>query len=166
MEHATIGYSKTQNAPFHLLLWAMVVGVAILALTRPMAAEVQIVLLGSSALLVVLALSYRYLAVEGRDDSLLVRYGPLPLFSKTIPYERIEKAEVGRTLLIDGWGIHYSMIRRGWVWNLWGRSCVNIHYRDGHLIQVGSDDAENLANFLHGRIGAQLSPSSQTPPPA
>jgi hypothetical protein len=153
MADAATSYSRTQYGPFHSLLWAIVVWFALMALTLPTPPVVQIVLLAGSALLIILALSYRYLTVEGRDDALYVHYGPLPLLSKTIPYERIEKAEVGRTLLIDGWGIHYSVIRRGWVWNLWGRSCVNIHYHDGGLIQIGSDDAENLVRFLQARIG-------------
>jgi hypothetical protein len=35
----------------------------------------------------------------------------------------IGSVEIGRTLHLDGWGIHMS-VRGGWVWNLWGRDCV------------------------------------------
>jgi hypothetical protein len=50
---------------------------------------------------------------------LVIRFGPIPLFRRTVRYADIQKVEVGRTLILDGWGIHFS-IRGGWVWNLWG----------------------------------------------
>jgi hypothetical protein len=51
---------------------------------------------------------------------------------------------------MDGWGIHMS-IRGGWVWNLWGRDCVVIHFEKG-MLRIGIDDAENLTAFLDGKI--------------
>ena len=65
-------------------------------------------------------------------------------------YADIEKVEVGRTMILEGWGIHFS-IRGGWVWNLWGRTCVAVHFRNGGALRIGTDDAENLAGFLEGR---------------
>jgi hypothetical protein len=35
--------------------------------------------------------------------------GPLPLFRRTVLYADIAGVEVGRTLIPDGWGIHYSV---------------------------------------------------------
>jgi len=58
---------------------------------------------------------------------------------------------VGRTLLLDGLGIHMS-IRGGWVWNIWGRDCVVVHFRNGGTLRIGTDDAENLAGFLQSRV--------------
>jgi hypothetical protein len=68
------------------------------------------------------------------------------LLRRTVPYQEIEAVEVGRTLLLDGWGIHHS-VRGGWVWNLWGRDCVVVRLRGG-VLRIGTDDAENLACFL------------------
>lgn len=45
-------------------------------------------------------------------------------------YSNIPKVETGRTLLLDGWGIHMS-VRGGWVWNLWGKDCVVVHMKKG-----------------------------------
>ena len=84
----------------------------------------------------------------------------MPLFRKDIRYDDITKVEVGRTTLLDGWGIHLS-VRGGWVWNIWGRDCVVIHRRRG-VVRVGSDDAENLAGFLEGRI-AEVESSVPSP---
>jgi hypothetical protein len=76
---------------------------------------------------------------------LAIRFGFLPLFRKRIPYALIRGVEVGRTMLLDGWGIHWSW-KRGWIWNIWGRQCVVI--RHGGTTRVGTDDAENLTGFL------------------
>lgn len=92
--------------------------------------------------------AFYHLTLSDGGDHLAVRFGPLPLFRKHIPYERIVSAEVGRTLLLDGWGIHLS-VRGGWVWNIWGRACVVI--RHGSTTRVGTDDAENLVRFLNSK---------------
>jgi len=39
----------------------------------------------------------------------------------------------------------------GWVWNVWGYDCVFLHLKRGKF-RVGTDDAENLVEFLEGRI--------------
>jgi hypothetical protein len=81
-------------------------------------------------------------------------FGPLPLFRRTVRYADIVKVEVGRTLLLDGWGIHLS-IRAGWVWNLWGRDWVVVHIRSGSVLRIGTDDPVNLARFLEGKIAQE-----------
>lgn len=43
-------------------------------------------------------------------------------------------------------------IRGGWVWNLWGRDCVVVHLKNGGVLRIGTDDAENLARFLEGKV--------------
>lgn len=94
----------------------------------------------------IVALSFHHLTVADAGDGLSIRFGPLPLFRRKVLYEDIESVDVGRTLVIEGWGIHYSL-RGGWIWNLWGRDCVVLHLRKGTL-RIGTDDAENLAEFL------------------
>jgi hypothetical protein len=71
-----------------------------------------------------------------------------------VRYADIEDVDVGRTVLLDGWGIHYSL-RGGWVWNLWGRDCVVVRFRDGRTLRVGTNDAENLAAFLGAKTGGR-----------
>ena len=76
------------------------------------------------------------------------------MFLRNHWYIAAQSHEVGRTLLLDGWGIHYS-VRGGWVWNLWGRDCVVVHFKDGGVLRVGTDDAPNLARFLEGKVARQ-----------
>ena len=68
-------------------------------------------------------------------------------------YERhqdIEDPEVGRSRLIDGWGIHW-VPGRGWTYNLWGFRCVQIKHL-GRTVRIGTDDPGGL----HEAIAAAL----------
>jgi hypothetical protein len=149
----TPGYLQKQTAPLCLILYG--VGITAITLAVLLGDYLGIVIAGSvSLVLVLLAPCFHYLAVEDRGDVLAVRFGPVPLFRRTVRYADIGSVEVGRTLLLDGWGIHLS-IRGGWVWNLWGRECVVIHFKDGGTLRIGTDDAENLARFLEGKVAEQ-----------
>jgi hypothetical protein len=153
MEKMTSGYSHKQRAPLCLILYG--VGITAITLAVLLGDYLGIVIAGSvSLLLVLLASCFHYLAVEDRGDVLVVRFGPVPLFRRTVRYADIGSVEIGRTLLLDGWGIHLS-IRGGWVWNLWGRTCVVVHFKDGGTLRIGTDDAENLACFLEGKVAKQ-----------
>ncbi len=97
------------------------------------------------------ATSFHYLEVKDQGESLLIRFGPLGLFRRTVPYHELQSIESGRTLLLDGLGIHYS-VRGGWVMNIWGRDCVVLRYQDGRTLRVGTNDPKNLTQFLQHRI--------------
>jgi len=149
----TPGYSHKQTAPLCLILYG--VGIVAITLAVLLGEPVGIVIAGSvSLVLVLLASCFHYLAVENQGDVLVVRFGPVPLFRRTVRYADIGSVEIGRTLLLDGWGIHLS-VRGGWVWNLWGRMCVVIHFKDGGTLRIGTDDAENLVGFLEGKVAQQ-----------
>jgi hypothetical protein len=111
---------------------------------------VSVVLPVAGAFMLVLGASFQHLTVADEGDRLAVWFGPLALFRRRIRYADMREVEVGRTLLLDSWGIHMS-IRGGWVWNIWGRDCVVIRHRQGTL-WVGTDDAANLAEFLQTKI--------------
>lgn len=145
------GYSHTQTAPLCLILYGC--GITAVTLAVLMGDHVGIVIAGCvSLVLLLVAPCFHYLAVEDQGDWLAVRFGPVPLFRRAVRYADIGSVEVGRTLLLDGWGIHLS-VRGGWVWNLWGRTCVVVRFKDGGTLRVGTDDADNLVAFLRGKIG-------------
>jgi len=111
---------------------------------------VQRVLPIAGALVLILAASFHHLTVEDEGDRLSISFGPIPLFRKAVAYNDITSVEVGRTTLLDGWGIHMSS-RGGWVWNLWGRDCVVLHLQKG-VLRVGTDDAPKLVEFVRTRL--------------
>jgi hypothetical protein len=145
-------YSHKQTAPLCLLIYTLAVVFIVLGFIVENAPPIQLLFPPIGLLMFVVAASFHHLTVEDQGKMLSVRFGPVPLFRKTVKYSDIENVEVGQTLLLDGLGIHMS-IRGGWVWNIWGRDCVVVHMKHGTL-RIGTDDAENLAAFLAQRIGS------------
>jgi hypothetical protein len=101
-------------------------------------------------LMLCLAGSFHHLKVEDQGEQLSIRFGPLPLFRRSVKYENIVSVKKGRTTILDGWGIHMSL-GGGWVWNLWGRDCVVFQLRHG-ILKLGTDDVEQLIEFLMTRL--------------
>jgi hypothetical protein len=148
-ETTTPEYSHTQAGPLCLILYASALAcVGLVYVTGGMPGALVPVAAGLAV--AVLASAFHHLTVEDRGDRLAIRFGPLPLFRRTIRYADILSAEVGRTTLLDGWGIHRSL-RGGWVWNIWGRDCVVIR-SDKSVLRVGTDDAAELARFLGEKV--------------
>jgi hypothetical protein len=143
-------YSHTQKDPFlSLILCGLALAIIAPAVIKGDKTDIFIAsaigfFFGSFALV------FRQLTVEDQGDVLVIRFGPVPLFCRTMRYTDIKKVEVGRTLILDGWGVHLS-IRGGWVWNNWGRDCVVVHFKSG-VLRIGTDDAKNLAEFLERKI--------------
>jgi hypothetical protein len=143
-------YVHTQRAPLWLILEATAlyfVFAAWLVRTIPGLVLIMIVV---GILMMGLGFAVRHLTVEDEGDHLAIRFGPLRLFRTRLAYEDIRGVEVGRTLILDGWGIHWSL-RGGWVWNLWGRDCVIVHLPRGVFV-LGTDDPINLERFLEDKI--------------
>lgn len=147
-------YHHTQRAPLCLLLYGL--AITFLVLTWVLRHEPVLVWVFpvTGLIVLVLAASFHHLRVADDGDHLSISFGPLPIFRRTVRYDEIEQVEVGKTTLLDGWGIHMSL-RGGWVWNLWGWDCVVLRLRNGTL-RVGTDDAENLASFLRERKDNQI----------
>ena len=139
-------YSHTQKAPLHLLLFGiacLLLAIAVRNTEQPAAATITALVAG---MFLVLALSFRSLTVSDQGEWLSVRFGPLPLFGKRVPYSAITTVEAGRSSIIDGWGIHWLPMR-GWTINLWGFQCAVLHLGK-RIIRIGTDDVEGLVHFL------------------
>lgn len=149
------GYWHTQKGPLCLILYGSALACFVLAWALPPMPGVP----GTSTaaavglLIALLAPAFHHLIVKDEGDRLAIRFGPLPLFRRTVGYADITSVEVGKTGILEGGGIHYS-IRRGWVWKLGGRDCVVVGLRNGGVLRIGTDDAPNLARFLEGKMEA------------
>jgi hypothetical protein len=143
-------YDHTQKAPWYLLLFAFAAlffTVAWVTRAEPFAPTFLVVV---GLVMAMLGYSFQHLTVRDEGDRLAIGFGPLPLFQRRISYDDMTGVELGRTTIMDGWGIHWSPWA-GWVWSLSLGRCVVIRRRQG-VIRVGTDDAERLAEFLMTRI--------------
>ncbi len=143
-------YRHTQYAPLHWVLVATA-----LALPLFLSWATQDPLSPSMMFLVatpLLAASFcmRTLTVVDHGDKLLIRFGPIPLFRKRIAYDQITDVAESKTTWLDGWGVHY-VPGRGWTYNLWGFSCVQVTL-GRRRIKIGTDDPQGLTHFLTHRI--------------
>jgi len=142
-------YERRQNAPLHLILLVVAVGFLVVAWVLPRQPVVVIPILAVAALTVLVAGCFSHLTIRDEGDCLAVRYGPLPLVRRRIPYAQIVAVETARSDWLDGWGVHW-IPGRGWIYNLWGFDCVKLDL-GGKSIRLGTDDPEGLAQFLAER---------------
>jgi len=143
-------YRHTQRAPLHFLLWLVALACVAGALLAEDVVAASVALAAAALLVAALALCFQSLTVRDGGQVLVIRFGPIPLFRRTVRYAEIRSVRSGRSALIDGWGIHW-MPGRGWTWNLWGRDCVDLEFEHGTL-RIGTDDLEGLLAFLRERV--------------
>ena len=145
-------YNHTQHGPWHYLLFVLTLatlGGAWLARSQP---AVVNMLWAIAAVFALCGLMFGSLTISDKGEWLALRYGPLPVIRKRIRYDAIAGVEVGRTSILDGWGLHY-MPCRGWTYNIWGFACVKFTL-GRKIIRVGTDDAEGLAKVIRKKVGS------------
>ena len=145
-------YQHRQDGPMWLVLalvgaLQLVLGVL---LWRDGAA---LILIPTSLLFFGLAGCFRFLEVTGDEEALAIRFGPMSVARKRIPYADIRSFAPARSHWIDGLGIHWNP-SRGWIWNLWGRDCVELELTNGRL-RIGTDDVAGLVRHLEERLPAK-----------
>jgi hypothetical protein len=147
------GYRHTQKGTIHWLLLSFALLAAFGAWQGSDESPLAVTLAVVALLFALLGLSFRQLTTEDRGERLAVRFGPLPLFQKQIPYAAMTSVAPGQSSLIDGLGIHW-VPGRGWIYNLSGFDCVVVHAGD-QVIRIGTDDPDGLLRFLKQRTQGQ-----------
>jgi hypothetical protein len=107
------GYHHTQQGLWAFLLYALGISLVALAWFVRHEPPAPFIVAGVGLVLLALAPCFHYLTVSDDGDRLAIQFGPVPLFKTSIRYQDIERAEIGRTWLIEGWGIHAISPRRG-----------------------------------------------------
>jgi hypothetical protein len=152
-------YDHTQRSPLGWLLGLVALVAAFAAAAnydRPLDLGL---ILAVSAIMGLAGACFGRMTVRDEGECLAIRYGPLPVFRKRIPYSQIVSVERGKSALIDGLGIH-CIPGRGTTYNLWGRDCAVLRVA-GKTIRVGSDDADGLVEFLRGRLATSGRPAPE-----
>ena len=145
-----MGYEHTQRGLWHLLLFAVAAGCFVGGWVLRHDPAGHYICLGIALLMTVIGLSFMQLTVRDEQDALAIRFGPLPLFFARVPYDKIRLAQPDRTMILDGWGIHY-LPGRGTTYNIWGFNCVRVEL-DKRTIRIGTNDPDNLVAFLESRM--------------
>ncbi len=142
-------YRHTQHGKLYipLLILAVVCILPVIWFMDPTALWIAV---SVSLILMLVAGCFSTLTVEDDGEYLKLRYGPISLVSKRIPYGSIYEIHESKTSWIDGWGIHYVPLR-GWTYNVWGFDCVRLKTASG-TIRIGTNDPHGLAEFLRHRL--------------
>jgi hypothetical protein len=89
------------------------------------------------------------LLVEVDAREVRVRFG-VGLIRKTVPIADIVRADIVRTRIGWGWGLHWTPA--GWLYNVAGRDAVRLELRRERAIMIGSDEADRLKAAIDARI--------------
>jgi len=147
------GYAHTQKGilqPILLALAGICLGAAFSLRATP---PYTIIFTAAAIACVVLSFAFVRLTVRDEGDHLAVRFGPIPLFKKSIPYAEITAVGKCRSHFISGWGIHLT--NKGWRWNIGGFECVRIEM-DPKSMLIGTDDPDGLAVFLGSKANGNI----------
>ena len=146
------GYSHTQKGIIRpILVGSAAIFLALAYAYRNQPPPLLPVFLVAAGISVLMSFAFARLMVRDEGDRLAVRFGPLSVFRKTIPYAAMTGVGRDRSTFLAGWGIHYT--RKGWLWNIGGFDCVRIEM-DARSTLIGTDDPDRLVAFLRSRTGA------------
>jgi len=104
--------------------------------------------LGGFGLLTVL---FSSLTTEVTDHAFRFHFGP-GFWRHTFSLDTIRSVEVVRNPIWYGWGIRYTP--SGWLYNVSGRSAVEVDLGSEGVIRVGTDEPEQLARALRQAVEA------------
>ena len=136
-------YEHTQTARWLFVLMLPVIGFAIVARTEP-GAQAAAVFAIAVAAVVLIVFTRLAIGVDAEGVRWSMGYGWPAGF---IPAAEITRAEITRTNLLEGWGIHWT-IWHGWLWNVGGFQAVEICKTDGSSVTLGTDDPQGLLDAI------------------
>ena len=132
-------YEHTQRGT--VVLAALLIGVAICSALATLSPAPPFVVPMVFGVFVVCAYMFSSLTIQITGGTLCWYFGP-GLFRKKILLSDIRGAEVARTRLIHGWGIHHTT--RGWLYNVSGFDAVAVRLDTGKEILLVTDEPERL----------------------
>ena len=98
-----------------------------------------------------LAACFWTLAIRVNHERIHVYFGPIPLFHTSRLVADLTGATASRSDLLDGWGIH-RLPGRSPIWNLHGFDCVELSFRDGKRLRLGTNDLDGLLAAINAQL--------------
>ena len=115
--------------------------ILILGLTQPPPKPINFMLIAVLCILSVCAILFSSITIRITETDLRWHFGP-GLIRKKVALADIQQAEITRTKLIHGWGIHLTP--QGWLYNVSGFKAVAIKMKNGKQFVLGTDEPEKL----------------------
>jgi hypothetical protein len=136
-------YRHTQIGWVTLL--ALAAGLVIVGMALVNADENRVALV-VLVLLVVAMVAYSSLTVTVTDDTLELRFGP-GLIRRQYRLADVETSRVVRNRFYYGWGTRLTP--HGWLYNVSGLDAVEIEFKTGKKVRIGTDEPQALDAALH-----------------
>jgi hypothetical protein len=137
-------YRHTQQAT--TILWILGMAAAAVVLLGLRVEEARWVTLGVAAILLSTMFLFASLTVEVTDSDVHLSFGP-GIVRRTFPVADIAAARLVHNPWYYGWGIHLTP--SGWLFNVAGSEAVELSFRSGRRVRIGSDEATRLLAAVH-----------------
>jgi hypothetical protein len=95
------------------------------------------------------------LVTEVREDSVYLNFAPFPFTSQLISFSKITSATARQYSAIGeygGWGIRYNLFGNGRAYNVRGNQGVQLVFKDGRKLLIGSQRSEELAGLIQSKL--------------
>lgn len=101
------------------------------------------------AVLVACSLLFASLTVEVTDAQLSLAFGS-GWIRRSWSVGEITEVRAVRNPWWYGWGIHRTP--RGWLFNVAGLDAIELSFRDGRTVRIGTDEPERLTQAIRGAM--------------
>jgi hypothetical protein len=102
------------------------------------------------------------LEIEVRPDAVLVRFFPFHLHWRRLPAQELSECYARRYSPLweyGGWGIRYGW--SGWAYNLRGHEGVQLVFKNGRKLLLGSQQPQELAAAIRSIMKGDFAKSAQ-----
>ena len=151
----TLKYSHTQKGRFWFYFILVLFGAGMIALfatgeykEAPLPVWIMI-----SLIVIWTALMMSALSVKIDNQFIRIAFGGIA-FRKRFLLSQIADCQPVRNSWFWGWGIRFYF--KGWLYNIDGLNAVELHFKNGKQIRIGTDDPQGLAAALKETITAGL----------
>jgi len=140
-------YRHTQ---FGMLVVLAIVGVILFDLYLVTVIGMHPMLIGFTALMLLLLASFCSLTVSVDRDKVVARFGPGPI-RRTVFVADIRDVRIVRNKWWYGWGIRLTP--HGWLYNVSGLDAIEVELADGRRVRFGTDEPDQLAAAIRRTAG-------------
>lgn len=135
-------YKHTQVGYIHVIAYSAIM--LFLACINIVTGFEPFTLIPAMVMLILMAL-FSVLTVRIGNGVVTVQFG-VGVIRKRIQLSDVESYAKVRNPWYYGWGIRYTP--RGWLYNIFGFSAIELLMRNGKTCRIGTDDPEGLAQAL------------------